>query len=992
MMNPARLLLSAVVAPALAFAAVIGPPAPRVERAGQAGQVRVWEDTLIVPTYEEGLPDPNPPFDLFAANRYNYPYTMRTNLTSTRTPRSWRTLNLENEYLSCTVLPDLGGHLYRCVDAINGADLFYANPSIKFAQIAYRGAWTALGIEFNFPVSHNWMTASPVDFAMTRRPDGSASVWVGNIDRPYGMQWRVELTLRPGRAALEQRTTLYNRSLTRQRFYWWTNAGVEVWDDSRIFYPMTHTASHGFADVDTWPVDRSGVDLSVVGNHRAGPVSRFAHGSREPFMAVYHPKTRAGVVHYAEPSDLPAKKIWSWGSDADGLDWRRALSDDNSAYVEVQAGLFRDQETYGLLEPQESARFTEHWIPVRAIDGVTRANPDAVLHLVRAPGAGSDALEVRLNVTSALPGARLTVADGARALATDAVNLAPEQAHVKSVAAVPAGRPATVSLRDRDGRLVIEHTEGRFDVEPASEVKTGPQRAAAAPPAERRSDGDDLVLGTREEEDGRKLAALEVYRHGLTRFPDSIGLLLAAGRLEVGLKQYEAALPRLTRVLERESHNREAAYYLGLARLARGDTGHALAALETGQLYGTFRPAATFLLAAHAARAGRRHEALSLLARMTDEAPAAVRGGSARVALLRALGRTDDARREVMTWLSADPTNSMLKVEAARLGMPADEVWPHLAGDPERIIEIVVDDIAFGLYEDAIDLLSREYPKGPGVVSEPGMPRPEAYPLLAYYRGYCRHLMGQPARPDFDAASKMPTAYVFPNRPETMPVLEEAVCQNPADATAHFLLGSLRLSAGLADAAMTSWEEARRLNPAIPVLHRNMGYTILHTGGPPDRAVAIFREGLTHDPRNVGVYAGLDRALTLAKRPAAERAQALLSFPDQAKLPASLVYRLATALAETGRFDEAEKQFAGRFFPREEGGVNVRGVWVAVRLLRAVALAEQKQCARARSIVDGVGREAPGLAFTKDGLDPFVRSAQSRELVARVAASCGPGR
>ena len=36
-------------------------------------QVRVWEGTLTLPTYEEGLPDPNPPFDQFAGNRFNYP-------------------------------------------------------------------------------------------------------------------------------------------------------------------------------------------------------------------------------------------------------------------------------------------------------------------------------------------------------------------------------------------------------------------------------------------------------------------------------------------------------------------------------------------------------------------------------------------------------------------------------------------------------------------------------------------------------------------------------------------------------------------------------------------------------------------------------------------------------------------------------------------------------------------------------------------------------
>ena len=76
--------------------------------------------------------------------------------------------------------------------------------------------------------------------------------------------------LRPGRAALEQTTTLYNRTDLRHRFYWWTNAAVEAGDDSKLIYPMELTASHGFTEVNTWPVAMDGVDLSRPGNHREG--------------------------------------------------------------------------------------------------------------------------------------------------------------------------------------------------------------------------------------------------------------------------------------------------------------------------------------------------------------------------------------------------------------------------------------------------------------------------------------------------------------------------------------------------------------------------------------------------------------------------------------------------------------------------------------------------------------------------------------------------
>src|SRR3979490_1565517 len=149
-------------------------------------QVRVWQGTLTLPTYEEEMPDPNPPFDQYTSNRFNYPYTLRDNLTNHRSDHNWRAIYLENEYLKCSVLPDIGGHLYTCIDKISGQSMFYANPSIKKARIGYRGAWAAFGVEFNFPVSHNWASMSPVSFAFHTNPDGSASAIVGSVDRVYG--------------------------------------------------------------------------------------------------------------------------------------------------------------------------------------------------------------------------------------------------------------------------------------------------------------------------------------------------------------------------------------------------------------------------------------------------------------------------------------------------------------------------------------------------------------------------------------------------------------------------------------------------------------------------------------------------------------------------------------------------------------------------------------------------------------------------------------
>jgi len=131
-------------------------------------------------------------------------------------------------------------------------------------------------------------------------------------------------------------------------------------------------------------VNTASVDLSRPGNHLSGPVSLFSHATREPFMGVYHPRTRAGVAHWADPAELPAKKVWSWGADADGRDWRKPCPTTTAPRSRIQAGLFRNQETYGFLDPQETVRFRESWLARAGDLGFVRVTPDAVLNVERA--------------------------------------------------------------------------------------------------------------------------------------------------------------------------------------------------------------------------------------------------------------------------------------------------------------------------------------------------------------------------------------------------------------------------------------------------------------------------------------------------------------------------------------------------------------------------------------------------------------------------------
>ncbi|MBK6487685.1 MAG: DUF5107 domain-containing protein [Gemmatimonadetes bacterium] len=978
-----------IIVAALAVAAL-----PRAAAAQSPAPVRVWTGVLTLPTYDEGPPDINPPFDLLQPpGRPNYPYTLRDALTNVRRPVAWRALYLENEYLKCSVLPDLGGHLYSCTDKVNGVEMFYANSAMKFSNIAYRGSWAAFGIEFNFPVSHNWVTTSPVDFATASHADGSASIYVGSVDRPYGMQWTVQLTLHPGRSVLEQHTTLYNRSDVRRRFYWWTNAAVRAYDDTRILYPMKYTASHGFADVDTWPVDSRGTDNSVLRNHAYGPVSRFAHGSREGFMAVWNPGTNAGVAHYASPEELPAKKIWSWGVNADAMDWRRQLSDDSSAYVEIQAGLFRDQETYGFLQPLDQVSFTEYWMPLRDLGGLTRMNPNVAMYMERVP-VSADSAEVRvsLQVSRTYQTASIQFGVGS-ALNSLSVHLTPDSVLHRSVRIAAGAPPVTLSMLADDHGAILRHTEGSFDYLPDSLIRLGKQPAIAWPAPNQRTAGDWFSYGEQREVNGDMLGALHAYRRGVALNADDTNGARAAARLTVTLGYFREGESLATRALARQPADHEIAYYRGIARLALGDSARAMLDFEQARQYGPLREVALLgmLRAAPLISTGRANH----LRRFIEAARSAQ---SPRLREMAALAAWNDSSMVGTNWSWGfdpkelvrgldDRTSVVARFVRHVTGTPDSTLMRHLAGDPARVLQLAEASEGLGGGE-ILEFVLPRLPDDESVVRERGLPHPRRHALVAYHRAFARRTNDTWAGERLDSAATLPLTYVFPNGQRDREVLEWALRVRPRDSSARYLLGMLAMQRGDIGAAVAMWDSVRAVRPTgVPALYRNLGYALLLSGDTA-RAAEVFAAGIGAEPDNPAVWVGHDSLSVLTGRGIAERAAALDRYPDKATMPTALVYRYARLLAAAGRFDEAERLFVGRFLSRVEGGTNPRGVWLEVRLARADSLAARGACADARRVLASLARPVRTLPFTRDGMAEQLRTPALARHVAEVSARC----
>jgi hypothetical protein len=101
-----------------------------------------------------------------------------------------------------------------------------------------------------------------------------------------------------------------------------------------------------------------------------------------------------------------------------------------------------------------------------------------------------------------------------------------------------------------------------------------------------------------------------------------------------------------------------------------------------------------------------------------------------------------------------------------------------------------------------------------------------------------------------------------------------------------------------------------------------------------------------------------------------------------------LVLRLVRLLGDAREFDPAEKLLADRFFAKEEGGADVREIYVTLRLKRARALAARGQCGPALGIVRNLGEPVANLLFTARGLGPFVTSGAAKNAIEEIEALC----
>src|SRR5262245_17028532 len=176
--------------------------------------VKIWAETVIIPTYPIGQPDKNPMFlekrVYQGSSGVVYPYPVIDRVFDEKSDKEYTALFLENRYLKIMILPELGGRIQMAQDKTNGYHFIYYNRVIKPALVGLAGPWISGGIEFNWPQHHRPSTFDAVEWRIVENADGSKTVWCSEIERMFFTKGMHGATLYPDRAYLELSVQLYN--------------------------------------------------------------------------------------------------------------------------------------------------------------------------------------------------------------------------------------------------------------------------------------------------------------------------------------------------------------------------------------------------------------------------------------------------------------------------------------------------------------------------------------------------------------------------------------------------------------------------------------------------------------------------------------------------------------------------------------------------------------------------------------------------------------
>lgn len=923
------------------------------QRSPQAEPVRAWEQKVVIPTYPTPAPDLNPMFlekrvyQGSSGQAYPNPFTDR--VSNERLDKAYQAVFLENEYIKLMILPEIGGRIHIAQDKTNNYDFIYRQSVIKPALVGLLGPWISGGVEFNWPQHHRPSTFMPVGHCIEEQADGSRTVWLSEHEPMGRMKGMVGICLHPGKALIEAKVQLYNRTPFVQTFLWWANVGVRVHDQYEAFFPpdVRHVADHAKRAMSSFPIARGyyygvdysrGVDIRWYKNIPV-PTSYMVTESKYDFFGGYDHGRQAGIVHVANRHISPGKKLWTWGNGEFGYAWDRELTDVDGPYIELMAGVYTDnQPDFSFLHPYETKSFSQYWYPITQIGIVKNANRHVAVNLEVESGRA----RIGICATQAFLRAALVLGAGNTTLLEKCVDLAPGSPLIETTG-LPAGIAETdllLQIRAHDGLELIRYR-------PEAPVERAVPPPASEPPLPKDvATADELyMIGVH----------LEQYRHA-TRCPESywqealardpgdarcnnaLGLLLLRrGQFVEAERIFRQTIQRLT-LKNPNPYDGEPYYNLGLALRYQEQLEEAYAAFYKATWNYAWRSPSYYALAEIDCHRGDWSTALDHLQQSLLTNSRHLKARNLKAAVLRRSGRLEEAERIASETVALDPLdfwsrNELILVALAqgdgpRAALLTRDLAGLMGGRVQTYLDIAFDYAGAGLTTEASEFLER--------LLSSGAMKDRPHPMVLYSLGYFARKRGDEdkARQYFELGRRASPDYCFPSRLEEIQVLLDARVVNKKDPRSAYYLGNLFYDKRRYEEAIENWEIARKLEPNFSIPWRNLGIAYYNLHRDTQKARDCYQKAFEANPRDARLLYEMDQLSKRLAVPPRERLSLLEGHPELVGYRDDLTVELARLYNQTGQPKKALEVIGGRRFHPWEGGEGlVPGQYVTAHLL-----------------------------------------------------------
>lgn len=931
--------------------------------------VRLTETNLVIPTYLATPPSPVPRF--YEGRTYQgakatfYPYPVQDVLTDIKTNKTYKALFLENDYVQISVIPELGGRIWSAMDKANGYDFFYRQHVVKPALIGMLGAWISGGVEWNVPHHHRATSFSTVDYTTTTNADGSATIWVGEIELRHRIKWLVGMTLYPDRSYLELTCKMFNRTPFAHPMLFWINAAVHANTNYQVIFPPSTewAAQHSKPEFASWPIAHQtyggtdytrGVDISWWKNH-PNPVSFFCWNYEDDWFGGYDHGKQAGVIHIADHYVAPGKKFFEWGNGPEGEMWTKILTDDDGPYLELMAGAWSDnQPDYSWIQPGETREWKHWWYPVRKMGGVKAATRDVALNLE----VTNRMARIAVNATKEFTGTKVRLALGStgnlpvppKLLLEQTVNLSPAKPFTATVMLENDVPPENL-------RLSVLDANGK---ELASFQPAKPRGSPMPKPVEKPKSPKDYASADELYFTGQRIEQIyspsfearpyyeEILRRdpGDSRANTALGILLCKQwRWDEAAKHLSNAIARATANYMRPA-NGEALFYLGVALRAQGKLDAAYESFQKAAWSRAWQAAAGLELAEIDLQRRQDSQALAHIDLALAAAARNPKVLSVKATALRRLGRADEAEQVATQALAIDPLNVRAASEQVlaqrQRGAPEwrDNVMrlrQLMGSNPEAFLENAVDLANSGRWSEVIEML-RDQLTG-AASGDAAVVATEPYLLAAALE---QEGQRNEAVRQFAEAARSSPAFCFPSRFEEEPVLRRAMEVNPKDANAAYLLGCL-LYDNQPENAIKAWEASRERNDKFALTHRNLALAYAQHEKNISKAIASLEKAVELDPNEPRFFHELDLQYEAGGAPVAKRLDMLTKHHDTVAQRDDALTREIVLLTVAGQPGRALALLRGRRFRNWEGSSQIHSVYVDACLARGQQLLAEKK-------------------------------------------------